>query len=257
VGEDPVVGLHVERLGSGPALALVHGFTQTGRSWAGIADDLATDHEVVLVDAPGHGGSAGIEVNLVDAAGLLAEAVGPAVWVGYSMGARLVLHVAVHHPSAVRGLVLIGGTAGIEDAAERALRRDQDLATAAQIDELGLAQFLDRWLRQPLLASLPREAAGLEDRLRNTVAGLRSSLELAGTGAMAPLWDRLGEIGVPVLAVAGADDERYAASAERIAATVGGPGEVALLAGAGHTAHLEQPAAFVSLLRRWLVDDAV
>jgi 2-succinyl-6-hydroxy-2,4-cyclohexadiene-1-carboxylate synthase len=251
------VALHVERLGSGPVVALVHGFTQTGRSWAVIAEDLADDHEVALVDAPGHGGSADVHADLVDGAALVAEAVGPALWVGYSMGARLCLHVAVHRPDVVRGLVLIGGTAGLEDPAERQERRARDLATSARIEEVGLERFLDEWLAQPLFDSLPAGAAGVEDRRRNTVAGLRSSLERAGTGAQAPLWDRLGEIGVPVLAVAGARDERFAALAERIAASVGGHGEVALVPDAGHAAHLEQPAAFLALLRRWLADDAV
>lgn len=251
------MGLHVERLGSGPVVALVHGFTQTGRSWGAIADDLATDHEVVLVDAPGHGGSADVAAGLVDGAALLADAVGLALWVGYSMGARLCLHVAVHHPEVVRGLVLVGGTAGIEDDAERAERRARDAATSARIDEIGVDRFLDEWLAQPLFDSLPADAAGLEDRRRNTVAGLRSSLDLAGTGAQVPLWDRLGRIRVPVLAIAGERDERFAALAERIAASVGGHGEVALVPGAGHAAHLEQPAAFLTLVRRWLADDTV
>jgi 2-succinyl-6-hydroxy-2,4-cyclohexadiene-1-carboxylate synthase len=247
-----LAGLHVERRGSGPVVALVHGFTQTGGSWGAIADELTADHEVVLVDAPGHGGSTAVEADLETGAALAAEAVGPAVWVGYSMGARLCLNVAVHHPDVVRGLVLVGGTAGIEDAAERAARQEQDRATAARLDEVGLDAFLEEWLAQPLFASLPADAAGVDDRRRNTVTGLRSSLERAGTGSMAPLWDRLGELRMPVLAVAGEQDERYAALARRIAASVGGPSEVALVPSAGHAAHLEQPTAFVQILRGWL-----
>jgi 2-succinyl-6-hydroxy-2,4-cyclohexadiene-1-carboxylate synthase len=247
-----LAGLHVERLGSGPLVALVHGFTQTGRSWDAIARDLATDHEVALVDAPGHGDSADVTATLVQGAALLADAVGPAVWVGYSMGARLCLHLAVHRPGVVRGLALVGGTAGIEDEAERDERRARDRATADRLEQIGLDAFLEEWLAQPLFATLPADAAGVADRRRNTIAGLRSSLELAGTGAQEPLWDRLHDVTVPVLAVAGERDERYAGLAEQIAASVGGPGEVALVPDAGHAAHLEQPAAFVAILRRWL-----
>ena len=246
------MALHAERSGAGPVVAFVHGFTQTGRSWAPVAEGLVGDHEVVVVDAPGHGGSSAVAADLTTGADLLADAVGPATWVGYSMGARFSLHVALRHPDRVRGLVLLGGTAGIDDDAERADRRAQDLATAARLDADGLPRFLDGWLAQPLFASLPRERAGLEDRLRNTVAGLRSSLELAGTGSQEPLWDRLGTLRMPVLAVAGEHDERYAALAERLAAAVGSPSEVALVPGAGHAAHLEQPDAFLGLLRRWL-----
>jgi len=246
------MALHVERSGSGPVAVFVHGFTQTGRSWAPVVEGLVDDHEVVLVDAPGHGASSAVAADLATGADLLAHAVGPATWVGYSMGARLCLHVALRHPDHVRGLVLVGGTAGIEDDAERAERRAQDLATAARIEAEGLDRFLEGWLAQPLFASLPPERAGLEDRRRNTVAGLRSSLVLAGTGSQKPLWDQLDAVRVPVLAVAGAHDERYGALARRLAGSVGGPAEVALVPGAGHAAHLEQPEAFVGMLETWL-----
>ena len=52
------MSLHAERRGTGPRLVMVHGFTQTGRCWGPEAEALATDHELVLVDAPGHGRSA-------------------------------------------------------------------------------------------------------------------------------------------------------------------------------------------------------
>ena len=127
--------LFVERWGAGPPrLVLVHGFTQTGRSWATIAADLATDHEVVLVDAPGHGGSGAAPVGLVQGAELLVEAGGPGVYVGYSMGGRLALHAALAAPSSVLALVLVGATAGIEDPAERAARRAADEELAASIE---------------------------------------------------------------------------------------------------------------------------
>ncbi len=152
--------------------------------------------------------------------------------------------------------MLIGGTAGIDADDERAARHAADLATVARLEEDGLDAFLDAWLAQPLFATLAPERAGVADRRRNTVAGLRSSLELAGTGAQSPIWDRLDEIRVPVLAVAGEHDERYAALASRLAGAVAGPAEVALVPGAGHAAHLEQPEALVAVLRPWLAAHA-
>jgi 2-succinyl-6-hydroxy-2,4-cyclohexadiene-1-carboxylate synthase len=245
--------LHVERRGEGPVLVLVHGFTQTGRSWGALADALAADHEVVLPDAPGHAGSSEVRADLVAGAQLLVDAVGgPATFVGYSMGARFCLHAALQHPAAVRGLVLVGGTAGLDDPGERAARVEQDRATAERLEAEGLDRFLEGWLAQPLFAGLPRQQAGLEERRRNTVAGLRSSLELAGTGAQAPLWDRLGSLTAPVLAVAGADDTKFAGLAERMVSAIGPSATLGLVTGAGHAAHLEQPEAFLRLLRGWL-----
>jgi len=246
--------IHVERLGHGPTVVLLHGFTQTGRSWATIAEDLARDHRVVLIDAPGHGGSTEVEVGLAAGADVLAEAVGPepAAWVGYSMGARWALHVALARPAQVRALALLGGTAGIEDPAERAERRTRDLATAARLAEVGVERFVDEWLAQPLFAGLPADRAAVADRLRNTVAGLRSCLELAGTGAQAPVWERLPELAMPVLVLAGERDDRFRAIAERMAATIGANAATAVVPEAGHAAHLERPDRFVDAVRPWL-----
>ena len=194
--------LHLDRRGSGPRLVLVHGFTQTRRCWGPAGDALAVAHEVVTLDAPGHGRSATVRAGLPDCGRLIVEAGGPGTYVGYSMGARFALHAALARPDVVRGLVLLGGTAGIEDAAEREDRRRQDQQTAARLRAEGLETFLDGWLAQPLFAGLPPERAFQAERLENTVDGLASSLEQAGTGAQEPAWDRLGDLAMPVLVLA-------------------------------------------------------
>jgi 2-succinyl-6-hydroxy-2,4-cyclohexadiene-1-carboxylate synthase len=244
--------LHAERRGSGPPLVLVHGFTQTGRCWGAEADALAEDHEVVLVDAPGHGQSAEIMAGLRTGGRLIADQGGVATYLGYSMGARFCLHVALTNPELVRGLVLLGGTAGIEDPVEREQRRQQDLATADRLARDGLERFLDDWLAQPLFAGIPPERAFRAERLESTVEGLRSSLEQAGTGAQDPSWHKLHRLDMPVLVLAGADDAKFAALAERMAREIGGNATLALVDGAGHAAHLEQPDRFLAIVRPWL-----
>ena len=244
--------LHAERRGAGPTLVLVHGFTQTRRCWGPEVDALAADHEVVLVDAPGHGRSADIMAGLRTGGRLIADQGGEATYVGYSMGARFCLHVALTNPELVRGLVLLGGTAGIEDPAEREQRRQQDLATAARIERDGLEPFLDDWLAQPLFAGLPPERAHRAERLENTVDGLRSSLEQAGTGSQDPSWHKLHRLDMPILVLAGADDAKFAALATRMAEDVGDNATLALVAGAGHAAHLEQPERVLAIVQPWL-----
>ena len=244
--------LHREIAGSGPRLVLVHGFTQTGRSWHVLAADLARDHEVVLVDAPGHGASAAVRADLGQGADLLGAAGGEAVYVGYSMGGRLALHLALARPDLVRGLILLGTTAGLADPAERAARRDTDEDLARRVEAEGVDPFLERWLAGPLFARLPRDRADLDDRRRNTAEGLASSLRLAGTGTQEPLWSRLPELAMPVLVLAGADDERFVAVGRRMAAAIGPNAAYTDVPGAGHAAHLEQPAAFVRIVRRWM-----
>ncbi|HEY2331813.1 MAG TPA: alpha/beta fold hydrolase [Acidimicrobiales bacterium] len=244
--------LPARRIGDGPRLALVHGFTQTGGSWDPVATILAADHEVVTVDAPGHGAASAIETGLVQGAELLAEAAGAATYVGYSMGGRYCLHTALYAPDAVLGLVLVSATGGIDDADERAARRAADERLADRIGEIGVAAFVDEWLAQPLFATLDAAAADRDGRLVNTAQGLASSLRLAGTGTQLALWDDLADIDVPVLVLAGELDAKFRAAGERLAAAIGPNATYAVVPGAGHTAHLEQPDAFLAILRPWL-----
>jgi 2-succinyl-6-hydroxy-2,4-cyclohexadiene-1-carboxylate synthase len=245
----PADALATIRNGAGSRLILVHGFTQTSRSWEPVAARFTGDHEVVAVDAPGHGGSADIAADLVSGGRLLGAAGGTGTYVGYSMGGRLCLHLAVARPELVERLVLVSATAGLDDPADRAVRRASDEALANSLERDGLDAFLERWVAQPLFAGLADP--DLSDRRRNTVAGLASSLRLAGTGTQQPLWDRLPELTMPVLLVAGADDAKFVAAAERMASLLPNA-TLEVVASAGHTVHLERPEAFVALLEAWL-----
>jgi 2-succinyl-6-hydroxy-2,4-cyclohexadiene-1-carboxylate synthase len=233
-------------------LALLHGFTQTGSSWASVVDELQGRFPLVLPDAPGHGGSAAVRADLWRTADLLAETVGrPATWVGYSMGARSALHVALAHPDLVEALVLISTSAGIEDNALRAERRAADEVLAERIEQDGTGPFLASWLSQPLFATLPPERAGLEERLANTPAGLASSLRLSGAGAQEPLWGRLPELGArgwPILLIAGERDRRYCDQATRMAAAIGPTATLSIVRDAGHACHLERPQAVAATI---------
>jgi len=236
------------RSGHGPRVVFVHGFTQTGRSWLPVASQLTNDYEVVLVDAPGHGQSGHADASLVVGADLLAETCGPASYVGYSMGGRLCLQLALTHPQLVQSLVLIGATAGIEDDNERTLRRSADEALALEIGRVGVEAFLRNWLAQPLFASLSHEAAGLHDRLENTAQGLAASLRNAGTGTQSPMWHQLSAITAPALVLAGESDTKFTELGKRMVASIGSNANFQTIAGAGHSAHLEQTAAVTSAI---------
>jgi 2-succinyl-6-hydroxy-2,4-cyclohexadiene-1-carboxylate synthase len=236
-------------------LVLVHGFTQTGASWSEMVSllrqRLAPAPEIITPDAPGHGTNSHLELNLAEGADLLGELGGPAVYVGYSMGGRLCLHLALQRPDLVQGLVLIGATPGIEDDRERLERRAADEKLAEDIVSDGLEAFLERWVRQPLFASLPADRVGLEDRLTNSPAGLAASLRLAGTGTQTPLWNRLGELEMPVLLIAGAEDHKFGAVAERMRQALR-TAQFVSVAHAGHAVHLERTETTAEVIATWL-----
>lgn len=252
----PTPTLHAVTTGRGPRLVLVHGFTQNARCWGRLLPRLAANRQVVAVDAPGHGGSAGLALGLWEGAAALGATGGRAVYAGYSMGGRLCLHLALARPELVRALVLIGASPGIEDPGARTRRRAADIALAEHLEAVGLERFVDEWLSQPLFASLPPGDAAREERLTNTAGGLASSLRLAGAGVQEPLWGRLGELGMPVLVVAGARDATYADIARRTATAVGPNATLALIPGAGHAVPLEQPEVLADRLLAWLADVA-
>lgn len=224
-------------------VVFVHGFTQTGTSWRPIAGQVARDgHRVIVVDLPGHGDSAGVRADLRRTADMVAQVGGRATYVGYSLGGRVCLHLALMYPHLVESLVLVGANPGIADADERALRRASDDVLAAHLLEAGVPAFLEEWARQPLFGGFDPGEADRADRLRNTAEGLAASLRMAGTGEQASLWPRLRELNMPVLAIAGERDEKYLALARQLADEVP-TGRWLAIAGAAHAAHLEQPEA--------------
>jgi 2-succinyl-6-hydroxy-2,4-cyclohexadiene-1-carboxylate synthase len=260
---DSVAGIDVSvRGGPGRRLVLLHGFTQGPGSWDPLVEELDPSHEIVRVTLPGHGpagsDSAQARLPFEAAAAALADAVAKvagteaATWMGYSLGGRLALRVALDRPELVDALALLGATAGIEDADARAARVEIDERLAAGLERKGVEQFIDGWLAQALFSRLSRGDAGVEERQMGTVEGLASALRLLGTGAQEPVWNRLGEIRVPVLLMSGEHDSKFSALAFRMAAAIGENTGISFVPGAGHAAHLERPQSVAMILTRFL-----
>ncbi len=228
-------------------LRLVHGFTQTSRSWGAVEARLPYDWDIQAIDVPD-----GLDfATTAEAVGLRG---GTGVWIGYSMGARLTLRLALDRPDLVERLVLISGSAGLEDAGQREARQASDEALAVEVEREGVGPFLDRWLDQRLFETLPREAAMLDDRRKgNTVHRIAHQLRILGQGAQAPLWGRLGELKVPVLLITGAYDRTYSEIAQRLATAIA-DARVATIPKAGHAVHLERPDEVAEALVAWLDD---
>lgn len=220
------------------------------------------EFETIAPDLPGHGRSLSVAKHDFDtclddlAATLDAHGHESAHWLGYSMGARLALSVALRHPRRVASLVLLAGRAGIEDPAERAARLAADAALAARIESIGVGAFVNEWLAQPLFATLSRRGPAFmaeqrRARLQNDALGLATSLRMLGPAAQSPLFTNLAQIDVPALLLAGELDARFVAIAHDLARRLP-RAEVAIVPDAGHAAHVEQPAHFQRIVADFL-----
>lgn len=242
--------------GSGPAVVLLHGFGQDRTCWWGLAEPLASSRTVVAVDLPGHGetglGAALPEAEPTAAAVVeLCAALGleRPVLVGYSMGARIALRAALRSTGTVHGIALIGGTAGPRGPVEAAERRLRDSGLADWIERDGAEAFARRWEREPVLSGQPPELVARQRAVRaaQDARALAAALRGLGPAGAPALWDRLPDVRVPALLVAGARDRRYRRLAVRMATRMPNA-RTAVVADAGHAAHLEQPHALLELL---------
>lgn len=185
--------------------------------------------------------------DFVGTAATLGNAGGIGVYVGYSMGGRLALRLALDHPDLVRALVVVSASPGIELVAERTTRRAADVAHAHDIETLGVEQFLEGWLAQPLFATVPPDATMTAARTAAmSVARLKHQMTVLGQGAMEPLWSRLGELTMPVTIVVGRADARYAEIGRAMIEHIGNAHLVEL--DGGHALPLEQPEALATVL---------
>jgi 2-succinyl-6-hydroxy-2,4-cyclohexadiene-1-carboxylate synthase len=220
----------VKMAGVPTTVVLLHGFAGTRRAWDPVVERLDPERYTPLApDLRGHGAARDARPVSFEAcvADVLAAAPERFVLCGYSMGGRIAQHVA------------------------RAARRADDERLAAFADGATIEQFADRWAAQPLFAGTPAAAARIwrEDLVRNDPRALAAVLRAMGTGAMAPLWERLATLTMPATILAGAGDPKFVALGERLAAALPNAALV-VVEGAGHGLPREAPDAVVAELSR-------
>ncbi len=264
-GQDLVVHgvtLHVELRGAAdsaaPTLALLHGFTGSAAGWGAHLDTFAAAGlRVIAFDLLGHGASsapdapqrysmARCQEDVCAALGMLGVGPGDAILLGYSMGGRLALYLGFS--GYFHALILESASPGLANPTEREQRRASDERLAASIERDGVAAFVASWEQLPLFASqraLPAEVRARlrAQRLQNRPGGLANSLRGMGAGSQPALHERLTALDLPVLLLAGELDTKYCAIARQMRQMIA-RSQLAIIPGAGHTVHLEQPEQF-------------
>jgi 2-succinyl-6-hydroxy-2,4-cyclohexadiene-1-carboxylate synthase len=244
---------------------MLHGFLGCKEDWHDIARRLQSGRRLAVFDLPGHGPAEEAAEDgdcSMDSVCHRIEAVLEALeapkghLIGYSLGARAALYFAATRPGCVASLVLESGSAGLEDETARAARRSEDEGRAAALTRDGLEAFVAAWEELPLFATQKNLPAAVRAdqrarRLRGDAAALARSLRHAGTGTQHWLGEHLHKIVAPVLLVAGALDEKYAAIARELRAALPNA-RCAIVDGAGHNVHLEKPDEFLSLVDGFL-----
>jgi pimeloyl-ACP methyl ester carboxylesterase len=248
--------------GSGPAVALVHGFGGAASNWTLVAPPLARRCRVLVPELPGHGGSSPLPapVETLDpyADRLVAVLDAPAVLVGHSLGAVVALRVAARHPDAVRGLVL-AACAGIGSGtrqAERALTLVAFIKPGKRLSRRRRTVAGTPWLKRVVFASAgvadpdaldPRAAEGFL-----AGSGLYTDARTAGDALVRtdPRVD-LERVRCPALVLHGARDLQVPLrDGFRYARLLDAP--LRVIADCGHLLNGERPQAVVDAIFEFL-----
>jgi 2-succinyl-6-hydroxy-2,4-cyclohexadiene-1-carboxylate synthase len=254
--------------GPSPPIVFLHGFGGSGLDVEALIHVMAPKRAVIAPDLWGHGEGASSHVpaiTMTECAHQLRAVldilkVRDAVLVGYSMGARLALHLALQAPVRWNAMVLIGGHAGIRDPTERKARHQWDQAMAATARHLGQPAFANHWEQIPIIASQqhtpePWRTRLYERRRRADVNALARALESLGAGTMASLWEQLSTLNMPALVVAGQQDPKYVKLGQDLVKAL--PNATASwIPNCGHAPHLEAAPQFSEVLSHFLARHA-
>lgn len=234
----------------------LHGFLGAPAAWNALRAKVGGPHDEAIT-LPGHGEApwtpSGDFNTVVDAFATRVLRPEPVALVGYSLGARLALAMALRHPARVASLVLVGVALGLDDVRDREARVRADEALAASLERDGVARFVDAWEAIPLFdtqRALPPERLAPQRAWRraHSPRGLAWSLRALGLGRQPPLRALFARSTVPVALVTGARDEKFTVLAREMVRLRTNVSHVAV-PGVGHNVVLEAPDAVAAVMR--------
>lgn len=177
---------------------------------------------------------------------------GPVDCVGYSMGGRTALTLAVDAPQTIRRLVLVGATPGLREIEAQQARQANDERLAQKLEQQGIDAFLTFWRHLPIISSQANIPQPWLDRLlvrrhQNDPMACAKSLRQMGTGRMRPLWNDLKHVRCPVLLITGEHDIKFTTIAQQMCKTLSHATHQ-IMPDVGHSCHLEDPTHFLTII---------
>ena len=263
----PAAGLswHVQRMGSGPVLLLVHGTGSSTHSWRALAPILAADFTVVAPDLPGHGFTTQPPADRLSLPGMAADLAAllrhldlrPALVAGHSAGAAILCRMVLDGQVAPRGVVSLngallplGGVAGTIFSPLARLLATSSLAARLLASRLSTRESVERLLAETGSVIEP-EGVDLYVRLVRSPRHVSSALGMMANWQLEPLRRDLAKLGVPLLLIAGERDHSIPPrDAFRILDIVP-DGAVETRRSLGHLAHEERPADLAVSITRF------
>lgn len=247
---------------SSPPWICLHGFLGTGADFDILADHWANHPMLLAPDLPGFGKSPSLESDPTtqqlckSLLPLFESCTTRPVLLGYSMGARLALQCALAYPSLLAGLVIIGGTPGIEMESEREARRASDTEWINILKSQSLSSFLLKWKQQSVIRSQANIAPVYYEAMQNRRKQLEPEvlcnyLSAFGTGSMPDIWNRIHEIKLPTLLLTGEHDTKFTNIAQKMRPLL--PQAIhSIIPDCGHAALFEAPDSVIESLKHFL-----
>jgi magnesium chelatase accessory protein len=254
---------HVQVMGEGPTLLLLHGAGAATHTWRDLAPLLARDFQVVAPDLPGHGftqtpGSEGLSLNgMVRALAALLTTLEakPVLAVGHSAGAAVALRLRLDHDLVSGGVVSLNGA--LQPFPGAAGQIFPALARLLFLNPLAIQAFAWRASQGGAVARLIEstgstiDAAGLEQygRLMRTTGHVDGALGMMAHWNLVPLQADLPAFPAPVTLVAALGDRAVPPAVARDAQTRIPGATLIELPNLGHLAHEEAPERVAAIIR--------
>ncbi|GAA0588317.1 2-succinyl-6-hydroxy-2,4-cyclohexadiene-1-carboxy late synthase [Virgibacillus siamensis] len=241
---------------------MLHGFTGSSETWSGFVRQWQHEFQVITIDLPGHGKTrhsrpVTMEECCSDLVSLFNHlALRKVHVIGYSMGGRTALSLAMLYPEKLCSLTLESTSPGLSYEQERMDRRNRDTQLAKRLERDGIEVFVHFWENIPLFDTQKKLLNDTRQKIRNerlnqSAEGLAMSLRSMGTGQQPSWWGRLHELKLPVLLLAGAYDEKFIGINKKMAKRMQ-QASLRLIENAGHAIHVEQPQIFGKIVTEFL-----